>query len=988
MTARDTLNVVICPLTLLFVVPGAAAENPADSPALATNTRQLTFEGNRAGEGYFSRDGSLMVFQSERDLANPFYQIYLMDLETGDTERISPGHGKTTCSWIHPDNRHVTFASTHADPATLDLQKAELELRASGNQRRYAWDYDEHFDLYTADRRTGKIKRLTTERGYDAEACVSPDGKRIVFSSNRLAYSQPLSEADGKKFELDKSFMLDLYMMDADGSNVRRLTDVRGYDGGPFFSCDGAMICWRRFSEDGATAEIFVMNADGTNERQLTRLGAMSWAPFFHPSGKYLIFTTNLQGFANFELYIVSIDGGEPMRVTNLDGFDGLPVFSPDGIHLAWTANRTPNKQGQIFIGDWDHERALQRLSEADKQSDATAMVENPVRTGAHVRDTKTVPAISADDLRQYVETLASDEFDGRLTGAKGEQLATQYVADAFKRIDLEPGGDNGGYFQPFDFTAGMEVEPSSRLTARVAGGSDLPTPELNKDWRPLTWSHTGQTNPADVVWAGYGILAPAGEGFDEYDSFVHLDVSGKWVMVLRFMPEDITPEHRQHFSRFTSLRYKAMTLRDKGAAGMIIVSGPNSDVKEQLVPVRFDASAGEGSLPVVSMTNELAQALLTAGGKDNLKETQTALDDGSPQMGFALKDVQVSANIALKRERKTGRNVLAWLRGANTGDRSAVVVGAHVDHLGHGAGGNSLARENEKGRIHHGADDNASGTAAMLEVAEYLADQQRSSKLNLKRDILFVAWSGEELGLLGSAHFVEQAAGEIGNSTDISTRYAAYLNMDMVGRYSDKVVIQGVGSSSIWAGEIERRNAPVGLKISVSEDSYLPTDATSFFLKGVPILSAFTGSHEDYHSPRDTADKINYDGARDIAKFIALVTRSLALSDQAPDYKKPEKPKSHESRAGLRTYLGTIPDYGETEVPGLKLSGVAKGGPAATSGLRGGDVIVELAGRKVENIHDYTFAMDALKIGQETTITVVRAGERHEFKITPGSRE
>jgi Tol biopolymer transport system component len=247
-----------------------------------------------------------MVFQSERDAQNPFYQIHLMDLETGDVEQISPGYGKTTCAWIHPSNRKVLFASTHDDPAAREKMQAELDFRSSGKERRYSWDYDESFDIYARHRDTGELRNLTAVLGYDAEGAYSPDGSQIVFASNRHAYSEPVSAADAEIFAHDKSYMMELYLMDADGSNVRRLTHTPGYDGGPFFSADGKSITWRRFSKDGATAEIFTMDLASGVERQLTRMGVMSWAPYFHPSGDYLIFASNREGFANFELFMVA----------------------------------------------------------------------------------------------------------------------------------------------------------------------------------------------------------------------------------------------------------------------------------------------------------------------------------------------------------------------------------------------------------------------------------------------------------------------------------------------------------------------------------------------------------------------------------------------------------------------------------------------------------------------------------------------------------
>ncbi|MEM9658980.1 MAG: peptidase M28, partial [Planctomycetota bacterium] len=268
--------------------PQKAAANEAQ---LLRGTRQLTFEGRRAGEGYFSGDGKRMVFQSEREPGNPFFQIYLMDRDTGDVTRISPGIGKTTCAWIHPEGDKVLFASTHDDPDATEKQRQEIDLRNSGKERRYSWDYDHHFDLYEFEQSTGEYRQLTDAVGYDAEASWSPDGGLIAFTSNRRAYDGEMTEEQQKLFDIDPASMNDIFVMDADGGNLRQLTTAEGYDGGPFFSPDGRRICWRRFSPNGATAEVWTMNIDGSDQRQITRMGAMSWAPFYHPSGEYLIFT-------------------------------------------------------------------------------------------------------------------------------------------------------------------------------------------------------------------------------------------------------------------------------------------------------------------------------------------------------------------------------------------------------------------------------------------------------------------------------------------------------------------------------------------------------------------------------------------------------------------------------------------------------------------------------------------------------------------------
>ena len=979
--------------------PAAAAKAEA---TLLSGIRQLTFEGLRAGEGYFSADGKKMVFQSEREEGNPFYQIYQLDLETGDTERVSPGQGKTTCAWIHPDGKRIMFASTHENAASGEQQKAEYAERESGKARKYSWDYDSEFELYEHDPATGENKNLTKTEGYDAEGAYSPDGTKLVFASNRQAYDGSMSEDDQNAFKLDKKFPMEIYLADADGSNVKRLTNTDGYDGGPFFSADGKKICWRRFDRKGLTAEIYTMNLDGSDERQVTRLGAMSWAPYYHPSGEYLIFATNKHGFENFELYLVDAKGGkEPVRVTHTTGFDGLPTFSPDGKTMSWTTNRTPGGQSQIFLAGWNHEAALEMLkgspaaegapAPAKELTTAPAPTPAPAAAPAAVPAAatfETSPAIEEDDLRKHLEYLASEELQGRLTGTPGEVAATAHVAAYFKKWGLEPGGDKGTYFQPFDFTAGVAVGPDNKMSLKL--GDETLTPEVEKDWRPVSFSKTGSLEDTGIVFAGYGLEVPDGKGGESYTNYFHLDVKGKWVMVLRYIPEDIPKEQREAMQRYSRLRHKATLARRKFAAGIIFVTGPKATVREDLIPMQFDASLADSGIPAISMTTEMAAKLIASAGKD-LTTIHTALDKGEMVEGFEIPGARLTTTIDVDQEKKQGRNVIAVLSAGQAGPHPnpAVVIGAHIDHLGNDAGPGSLAKEDEKGKVHYGADDNASGVAGLLEIAEYLADQRAQGKLDMKRDVVFAAWSGEEIGLLGSSHFVRTLARDtLGDeNAPLGLLLSSYLNMDMIGRLKETVVLQGIGSSDYWRGAIESRNAPIGLPITIQTDTYLPTDATSFYLRKVPILSAFTGAHEDYHTPRDTPDKVNYEGATKIAKLFGLITRGLAIDSEAPVYLKVDPPKNQGSR-GFRVYLGTIPDYSQGDVKGVKLSGVSEKGPAGLAGVKGGDTITGLGDKKILNIYDYTDAMADLKVGTETTITVLRGEEELTLKLTPGSRD
>jgi Zn-dependent M28 family amino/carboxypeptidase len=306
-------------------------------------------------------------------------------------------------------------------------------------------------------------------------------------------------------------------------------------------------------------------------------------------------------------------------------------------------------------------------------------------------------------------------------------------------------------------------------------------------------------------------------------------------------------------------------------------------------------------------------------------------------------------------------------------------MLGAHYDHLGHGETG-GFALKGEEGKVHPGADDNASGCAAILEMAAALAAQARTNPL--PRSIVFAFWSGEEIGLIGSSYYVEHPIVPL-------TNMIAYLNFDMVGRLRDnKLTVQGVGSSSAWKKLLEKRNVAAGFNLQLMDDPYAPTDVTAFYPKGVPVLQFFTGSHEEYHRPTDTPDTLNYSGLERVAKFALTLTKDLASAPSRPDYVKVERSdRESGARDALRVYLGTIPDYA-TEVQGVKLTGTRGGSPADKAGLKAGDIIVEFGGQKIANIYDYTYALDAAKIGQPVKVVVKRGDERVEVTVVPEARK
>ncbi len=574
----------------------------------------------------------------------------------------------------------------------------------------------------------------------------------------------------------------------------------------------------------------------------------------------------------------------------------------------------------------------------------------------------------AALDTRAHVTALASDALEGRLAGSPGEARAAGYLIDQLEELGAQPLPGQQDYRLPFEFTAGTHDGGSSiTVGGRTFNGAET--------IQALSFSDNGDVT-GDVVFAGYGIVVPDSQDFG-YDSYQGLDVTDKIVVVLRYFPEDADQQTRGILSRYAGLRYKAMAARQRGAKGLLVITGPRSPNAGLTVPMTFDTALAGSGIVAASASGEVAQALWR-GHDQSLEETQRALDTGNPHvMGFVLEGITTTIATEVVRETRTGYNVAAYLPATA---RVAlpepwVVLGAHYDHLGRGDHGNSLATSAEAQTVHAGADDNASGTAAVLGVARLLASQQRG------RHVVLTFWSGEEIGLLGSAAFVNDPPVPV-------DQVAAYINFDMVGRMVDnKLTLQATGTSTAWPRLIEQANVAAGFDLFLQADPYLPTDSASFNQAGVPTLNFFTGTHVDYHKPSDTPEKINYEDLDRVIRFAAAMTRRIASLEEPPDFVKVEQQlDGGGSREGIRIFTGTIPDYA-TDVKGLLLSGVIGGGPAEQSGLQKGDVIVEIAGQTIANIYDYTYALELLKVGEPVTVVYVRDGERRETTLTPAAR-
>lgn len=937
------------------LAPGAFVDAPN---SLVGESRQLTFVGPKSGEGYFSPDGKKMIFQSEREPGNPFYQMYVMDLISGETTRVSPGHGKTTCGWIHPSMKKVLYSSTHLDPEINKKTADEYENRKKAVKARYSWSFDDSYDIFTSDLNGKNLKRLTTEKGYDAEGSYSPDGQWIAFASNRAGYTEKLEGEDKKLFDQDASYMMDIYIMKADGTQVKRLTTSKGYDGGPFFSADGKKITWRRFAPNGSTAEIYTMNVDGSDQKQITHLKSMSWAPFFHPSGDYVIFGSSVLGYSNFELFIVDTNGNsKPVRVTFDEGFDGLPVFTPDGNNLSWT-HRNEKGESQILMAKWDDTLA-RKLLQLPAQDPGLGLLQ---------------PEVRSEDIKKWVYYLASEQFQGRNTGSGEEKIYTEKIANTLKSWGLVGAGPQGSFLQTFEFTSGVQLGPNNALEVV---GSYQRKYELSKDYEPISFSKTGEFREAPVVFAGYGIKAPANDKETEYNSYKGLDVKGKWVLVLTDIPAEITPQRRHYLNLYSRLQHKVTVAKNEGAVGLLIANGPQLGIADKFGNIKFEGSLSESSLPVLRLSTEAASALIKYA-KQDLASLQTKLDKGESLEPLAIPSAYMKAKVDLQFKKSIGTNVVAKL--PVKGATSAVMIGAHGDHLGHGQTGSSLARGAELGRVHYGADDNASGVSGVMELAHHYASLQKKSPAKLQKNLYFAVWSGEELGNLGSSHFTKEIA---------KHNITAYINMDMIGRLKDRLFVQGLGSGDNWTRLAEEVGVRTAVPMIIQEDPYLPTDSLAFYVAGVPTASFFTGSHGEYHTPRDTADLVNYEGVEKVLKAVAGLTDLLTDSKLTMvKYVKVASAQNKMEGRTFRVYLGTIPDYSQEGVKGVRLTGASKDSPAEIAGVKEKDIIVEFDGIKIENLYDYVYTLQSVKPNKETLLKVLRNGQIVDLKITPKLKE
>lgn len=569
---------------------------------------------------------------------------------------------------------------------------------------------------------------------------------------------------------------------------------------------------------------------------------------------------------------------------------------------------------------------------------------------------------ITAEEIQYHVNYLASDELEGRMTGTQELYKAAVYIQSEFERYGLYPLFD-GSYLQEFPFIAGIELGDNISLTINSENKSKPLS--MRSDYFPLAFTDNLSIS-GNLVFAGYGISAPD-LNYNDYDG---IDVNNKIVIVLRNHPDRKNP-HSQ-FEKHSSLRFKTSAARDKGASGIIFINDYEKE-SDDLIDLRYDNASSITGITAINVKRNYIETLLQSENI-NLKAIVEKIDSTLKPISFITKNASAVINIEVKKIEKISWNVGALIPG-NEPDyaNEYLVIGAHFDHLGWGES-NSLYM-GDIPMIHYGADDNASGTTGLLELAEKFI----SVKDKLKRNIIFVAFSGEELGLLGSAYLVNNFPVPI-------NEVVTMLNMDMIGRLNDKndLIVYGTGTSSSWK-DILNGNNQYDFKLTFNDEGFGPSDHSSFYSKQIPVLFFFTGTHSDYHKPSDTADKINAEGQEKILRFIYDIAEEIIQNETRPDYIAVERQDRGRMTTG-RVWVGTIPDFAG-EVDGYKLGGVTDGSPADKAGLMAGDVITLFGGKKISNIYDFTYAIGSYVPGDKVEVVVLRGKEELVIEIELSSR-
>lgn len=567
-------------------------------------------------------------------------------------------------------------------------------------------------------------------------------------------------------------------------------------------------------------------------------------------------------------------------------------------------------------------------------------------------------PEISIQELKDHITFLASDSLKGRKPGTPEGRVAANYIEKQFHDFGYKPLGDKG--FQYFDVITSVEAGPDNSLTAGELPGT------LDTDFRPFSFSANGSLD-ADVVFCGFGF--DINKDSLTWEDYKNVDVKGKWVMILRADPE--LDNDKSKFIPFAKDRDKVLTAKDKGAAGVLLVSGEEYDPRDKLAKMELDQMGTNSGIPAFQITRTYANQILKPGGNKIEDLEKTLIEKKKPESFDCNIRVKGTSEVEFKKVKT--QNVIGFLEGTDPVlKEQIIVIGGHYDHLGFG-GKNSGSRVPEEHAIHYGADDNASGTASVIEIAEKLA----ANRKDLKRSVIVMAFGAEELGLLGSKYFTENPLVDI-------NKIVAMINVDMVGRLKEtgELMVGGTGTSKEGEILLNVLSKDTGLKLAMSPNGFGPSDHASFYVKDIPVFFFSTGAHEDYHTPRDVVSKINFEGLKKLDDFIYSLSLELINRDSILVFQEagPKQESGPRRRNGVR--LGIMPSFTQTENNGLGVDGVTPGGPAALGGILKGDRIVAIEGNPVTNIYDYMARMSKLEFGQTITVDIIRKGEKQVFLI------
>ena len=571
---------------------------------------------------------------------------------------------------------------------------------------------------------------------------------------------------------------------------------------------------------------------------------------------------------------------------------------------------------------------------------------------------------ITADEILGHIKTLSDDRYEGRRAGEIGDRKAARYIIRHFRAAGLEPMPDGSrSYRHQFDFISGVKIGRDNNLTFFYEDGRKSRL-WSEKDFVPLGFS-ASEAAAGEIVFAGYGISADS-LGYDDY---AKLDVEGKIVLILRYSPDGTNPHG--DFNRYSSLRYKAMKARENGAVAVMIASGPADEEDENyLVKSGFGHRGASVGFPVVYLNMKSAIDIIEHAGRD-LKEVQEKMNEQRESVTFII-PIFAEIETDVQKVPATSTNIVGGVEGTDPELKDEyIVVGAHYDHLGWGGNG---AMIKDTVAIHNGADDNASGTSGLIELAEWFSANPQP------RSLIFVAFGAEELGLLGSADFVKNPPVPLDQIT-------AMVNMDMIGRMEgNEFVAGGAGTSSIWKDLVTEKASVYGLKPKFDNSGFGSSDHQSFYVKDIPVLFFFTSTHTDYHRPSDDWIWINTEGEVQIVKLARDVLEDLGSRDERPDFVEVQQEHSG-GRRGFAVSLGTIPDYAATDVEGMKITGARKGSPADKAGMKSGDILVKLGDKEIKSIYDYMYALQEAKAGEPTEAVVLREGQRVTLEVIPARR-